>query len=270
MRVVIEPSYERMSKVAAGMVADLVREKPDCVLGLATGSTPLGLYAELVRLSHEGLDFSRVTTFNLDEYYGLPQHDERSYHHFMETHLFSRLAQRPAWTHIPDGLAEDPGAFCDRYEESIREAGGIDLQILGIGRDGHIGFNEPGSSLGSRTRLKTLAAETVQDNARFFGSVEQVPEFAITMGVGTIFEARHCVLLASGAHKAHVVAQAIEGPVTSWVTASALQLHRDAAVVIDEEAAGELERIEYYKHVERKRAELVAQNKPRVAAAIAG
>ncbi|HYC56858.1 MAG TPA: glucosamine-6-phosphate deaminase [Candidatus Binatia bacterium] len=270
MRVVIEESYEAMSKVAACMVADLVREKPDCVLGLATGSTPLGLYDELVRMSHQGLDFSRVTTFNLDEYYGVPAQDERSYHHFMEMHLFARLSSRPARTHIPDGLTEDPGSYCERYEELIGEAGGIDLQVLGIGRDGHIGFNEPGSSLGSRTRLKTLAAETIDDNARFFGSREQVPEFAITMGVGTIFEARHCMLLASGVRKAHVVAQAIEGPVTSWVTASALQLHRDAAVVIDEEAAGQLERLAYYKHVERKRAELIAQNKPRIAAAIAG
>jgi glucosamine-6-phosphate deaminase len=270
MRVVIERDYDAMSKRAAEMVADTVRRKPDCVLGLATGSTPIGLYNELARMSHEeGLDFSRVTTFNLDEYYGLgPEHDQ-SYRYFMEKNLFEKLKARPKKTHVPDGLAQDPEAYCEQYEKMIRDAGGIELQVLGIGRDGHIGFNEPSSSLGSRTRLKTLTEETIADNARFFSSEEEVPKFAITMGVATIFEARRCLLMANGVKKAKVVREAIEGPITSQVTASALQLHRDTIVVLDEDAACELERIKYYKHVERMRAELMAK-RPTVAAAVVG
>jgi glucosamine-6-phosphate deaminase len=270
MRVIIERDYNGMSRRGAEMVADLVRKKPDCVLGLATGSTPIGLYKELIRMSREeGLDFSRVTSFNLDEYYGLgPEHDQ-SYRYFMEKNLFEGLKTRPKKTHVPDGLAPDPEAYCEQYERMIRDAGGIDLQVLGIGRDGHIGFNEPSSSLGSRTRLKTLTEETISDNARFFASADDVPKFAITMGVATIFEARRCVLLASGVNKAKVVREAIEGPITSQVTASALQLHRDTIVVLDEEAATALERIDYYKHVERMRADLMGR-KPVVASAAGG
>lgn len=270
MRVVIEKNYDVMSHTAAQMVAEQICKKPTCVLGLATGSTPIGLYKELIRMSHdEGLDFSRVTTFNLDEYYGLgPEHDQ-SYRFFMEKNLFENLKTRPKKTHVPDGLAKDPETFCEQYEQAIRDAGGIDLQVLGIGSDGHIAFNEPGSSLGSRTRLKTLTMETIEDNSRFFARVDDVPRFAITMGVATIFEARRCVLLASGVKKAKVVREAIEGPITSQVTASALQLHRDTIVVLDEDAACELERIKYYKHVERSRAELFA-NKPAIAAAAMG
>lgn len=268
MRVVIERDYDGMSRRAAAEVAELLRKKPNCVLGLATGSTPLGLYKELIRMSHEaGLDFSRVITFNLDEYYDLgPEHDQ-SYRYFMEKNLFAGLKTRPKKTHVPDGLAKDPDAYCELYEKMIRDAGGIDFQVLGIGGDGHIGFNEPSSSLGSRTRLKTLTEETIQDNARFFASLDEVPRFAITMGVGTIFEARECLLMASGVKKAKVVAQAVEGPITAQVTASALQLHRDTIVVLDEESAAELERKDYYKYVERMRAELLAKRKPAVAAA---
>jgi len=259
MRVIIESDYESMSRRAAQFVAELVRAKPNCVLGLATGSTPEGLYAELIRMNREeGLDFSQVTTFNLDEYYGLPPDHEQSYHYFMEEKLFKHLNPRPKATHVPDGLAKDPVAYCEQYEQMIRDAGGIDLQILGIGRDGHIAFNEPGSSLGSRTRLKTLTEETIEDNARFFSSPDEVPRFAITMGVGTILEARQCILLANGKKKAPVVHLAIEGPVSSEVTASALQLHRNAIFILDEEAASELKRASYYKHVERMRAEFEA------------
>jgi glucosamine-6-phosphate deaminase len=262
MRMIIEADYKGMSVKAAGFVRDIVRKKPNCVLGLATGSTPIGLYKELIRMSHEeGLDFSQVTTFNLDEYLGLgPAHDQ-SYRYFMEKNLFEKLKARPKTTHVPDGLAPDPDDYCERYEEMITQAGGIDLQVLGIGRDGHIGFNEPSSSLGSRTRLKTLTEETIQDNARFFASMDDVPRFAITMGVGTIFEARRCVLMASGLNKAKVVAQAVEGPVTAQVTASALQLHRDTIVILDEDAACELERKDYYKHVERLGSELMSKTK---------
>ena len=257
MRVVIERDYDAMSRTAAEVVAETISRKRDCVLGLATGSTPIGLYRELIRMSRESLDFARVTTFNLDEYYGLgPEHDQ-SYHYFMEKHLFGQLAKRPHATHVPDGMVKDPLEYCERYEQMIRDAGGIDLQVLGIGGDGHIGFNEPSSSLGSRTRLKTLTEETIRDNARFFASLDEVPRFAITMGVATIFEARRCILLASGVKKANVVAQAIEGPITSQITASALQLHRDTIVVLDEDASTDLERLDYYKHVERMRADLM-------------
>lgn len=270
MRVVIEANYDQMSVTSAQIVAEAVRKNPACVLGLATGSTPVGLYKELIRMSHEeGLDFSRVTSFNLDEYYGLgPEHDQ-SYRYFMEKNLFEGLKSRPKKTHVPDGLAKDPEAFCELYERMIKDAGGIDLQVLGIGRDGHIAFNEPSSSLGSRTRLKTLTEETIQDNARFFASLDEVPRFALTMGVATIFEARRCILMASGIKKAKVVHEAIEGPISSQITASALQLHRDTIVVLDQEAACELERADYYKHVERMRAELM-EKKPAVASAAAG
>ena len=269
MRVIIERDYDGMSRKAAQEVADQLVRKPNCVLGLATGSTPIGLYKELERRSREGLDFSRTTTFNLDEYYGLsPEHDQ-SYRYFMEKNLFEGLKKRPKQTNVPDGLAKDPEAYCERYEQMIRDAGGIDLQVLGIGSDGHIGFNEPSSSLGSRTRLKTLTEETIHDNARFFASLDEVPRFAITMGVATIFEARRCLLLASGRKKAKVVAQAIEGPITSQITASALQLHRDTIVVLDDDAAGELARADYYKHVERMRADLMAE-KPAIGSAVSG
>jgi len=259
MRVIIESDYDAMSRRAAQFVAELVRSKPNCVLGLATGSTPVGLYKELIRMNREeGLDFSQVTTFNLDEYYGLPPDHEQSYHYFMEENLFKHLNPRPKATHVPDGLAKDPVAYCQQYEQMIKDAGGIDLQVLGIGRDGHIAFNEPGSSLGSRTRLKTLTEETIEDNSRFFSSPDEVPRFAITMGVGTILEARRCLLLANGPKKARVVHLAIEGPISSEVTASALQLHPDAIFILDEEAAAELKRKDYFKHVERMRADLEA------------
>ncbi len=252
MRVVIEPDYEGMSRKAAAMVADLVRRKPDCVLGLATGSTPIGLYKELIRLSREdGLDFSRVTTFNLDEYHGLaPEHDQ-CYRYFMEKNLFEGLKTRPKRTSVPDGLARDVDGYCASYEKAIKDSGGIDLQVLGIGGDGHIAFNEPGSSLGSRTRLVVLTEETITDNSRFFASADDVPRFALTMGVATILEARKCLLLASGIKKSKVVREAIEGPVTSQITASALQLHPDTFAFLDEDAADLLELKDYYKHVEK-------------------
>lgn len=251
MRVVIESDADAVGRRAARFVANLVRRKPDCVLGLATGSTPLGTYKELIRLhQEEGLDFSRVTSFNLDEYVGLdPEHDQ-SYRYFMQENLFRHINVDPSRTHVPDGRAPDLEAYCQQYEDMIKDAGGIDLQVLGIGRDGHIAFNEPGSSLGSRTRLKTLTGETITDNARFFESEDEVPRLAITMGVGTILESRQCLLLALGSSKAQAVQGTIEGPVTAQVTASALQLHRDVIAVIDEEAAGWLTRRDYYAEVE--------------------
>lgn len=252
MRVIIEKDYETASRRGAEFVAEIVRNKPDAVLGLATGSTPLGLYVELIRLhQEEGLDFSKVTTFNLDEYYGLlPGHDQ-SYHYFMQSNLLDHINISPAKINVPSGLASNVEAFCENYERMIADAGGIDVQILGIGVDGHIAFNEPGSSLSSRTRLKTLTEETIEDNARFFSRPEEVPRFAITMGIGTILEARKCIMLASGLRKAAVIAEAVEGPVTAQITASALQLHSDVIVIVDEEAGSSLKRRNYYLHVER-------------------
>ena len=251
MRVIIENSADEVSRRGANFIAALVRRKPDCVLGLATGGTPLGVYAELIRLHREeALDFSQVTTFNLDEYVGLAAAHPQSYRFFMQQNLFDHLNLTPAKTHVPDGRALDFQAHCRQYEQRIQDAGGIDLQLLGIGSDGHIAFNEPGSSLGSRTRLKTLTSDTIRDNARFFGGEEQVPRLAITMGVGTILESRQCLLLAMGKVKAAAIRSTVEGPVTAQVTASALQLHRDVIIVVDEDAGGWLSRRDYYAEVE--------------------
>lgn len=251
MRVIIVPTSAEVGRRGARFVADLVRRKPGCVLGLATGSSPVGLYAELIRMHRsEGLDFSRVTSFNLDEYVGLAPEHPQSYRSFMQRELFDGINIDPKKTHLPDGTRLDFAAACHAYEQRIHEAGGIDLQVLGIGADGHIAFNEPGSSLASRTRLKTLAGETIRDNARFFGSEAAVPRLAVTMGVGTILEARRCLLVAMGAGKADAIAATVEGPVSSQVTASALQLHRDVVLVIDEAAASKLQRRAYYEEVE--------------------
>lgn len=257
MRVIVESDPGAVARVAARFIAELVRRRPTCVLGLATGGTPLGTYQELIRIHRdEGLDFSRVVTFNLDEYVGLGPSHPQSYRAFMNENLFQQINVDLRNTHVPDGRALDFEAHCEQYERQIAERGGIDLQLLGIGRDGHMAFNEPGSSLGSRTRLKTLTAETIRDNARFFGGEERVPRLAITMGVGTILESRRCLLLACGGAKAQAVRDTIEGPVTAQVTASALQLHRDVTVVVDEEAAGLLARRDYYREMEAKQRQL--------------
>src|ERR1041384_3809344 len=206
MRVIVEADKEGVGRRGAQIVAGLVRRKPTCVLGLATGSTPLGMYAELIKMHREeGLDFSRVVTFNLDEYVGLSASHPQSYRTFMQKSLFDHVNIDIRSPHGPDGRALDFENYCEQYEKMIRDEGGIDLQILGIGTDGHIAFNEPGSSLGSRTRLKTLTAETVRDNARFFTCPDEVPRLAITMGVGTILESRRCLLLAAGVHKAQAI-----------------------------------------------------------------
>jgi glucosamine-6-phosphate deaminase len=254
MEVVIGKSYEEISAAAAKEVARVVKEKPNAVLGLATGSTPLGLYKELIRMhKDEGLDFSQVTSFNLDEYGGLvPTHDQ-SYHYFMYENLFKHININPQNTNVPSGTTDNYPAFCEWYEERIEECGGIDIQVLGIGSDGHIAFNEPGSSLASRTRLKTLAKQTIDDNARFFDSADDVPIYAITMGVGTILEAAELILVANGDGKAKAVADAVEGPVSSMCTASALQLHPDAKFFVDEAAASGLQMVEYYKWIQAKK-----------------
>jgi glucosamine-6-phosphate deaminase len=251
MEIVIGRTYEEISKAAAKVVASVLNAKPNMVLSLATGSTPLGLYKELARMHREeGLDFSQVTTFNLDEYVGLPGTHPQSYHYFMHENFFKHVNIPPQNINIPSGTTDNYAAFCAWYEERIRKAGGIDCQILGIGSDGHIAFNEPASSLGSRTRIKTLARQTIEDNARFFDNPKQVPIYAITMGVGTILEARKVLMLANGKNKAAATAAAVEGPVTSMVPGSALQLHPDTTVFLDRDAAGGLKMIEYYTWIQ--------------------
>lgn len=257
MEIIITQNYEEMSLRAAQLIAKQLLRKPSSVLGLATGATPVGTYRELIRLyREEGLSFSQVVTFNLDEYVGLPPTHPQSYRYFMDQNLFEHINIPPGNIHVPYGHVDEVLEFCEWYEAEIARCGGIDIQLLGIGTDGHIAFNEPGSSLGSRTRLKTLTKETLQDNARFFDGVDQVPRFAITMGVGTILEARNILLLASGRGKAEAVAQCIEGPVSAQVTASALQLHRNVHVILDAEAASQLERIDYYRWVYEQKSEL--------------
>ena len=246
MEIIIQPTPEAATDVAARIIARLLRDKPNAVLGLATGSTPLLLYRALIDMQ---LDWRRVTTFNLDEYIGLPVEHAQSYRSFMHENLFRHLNIAPENVHIPDGNARDVPAFCIAYEQRIRDAGGIDLQVLGIGSDGHIGFNEPTSSLASRTRIKTLTPQTRRDNARFFASESEVPSHVITMGIGTIMEARQNLLLAFGANKAKAAAEAIEGPITALNPASVLQMHPDARICLDEQAAAQLKRAEYYRWV---------------------
>lgn len=241
MEVLVKDSVEAMSKQAAEMIADVIRHKPRAILGLATGSTPLGTYKQMIRLhKEEGLDFSRVATFNLDEYVGLAHEHPQSYHYFMWENLFKHININPKNVHIPDGTAKDIPAFCSWYEEQIVKAGGLDLQLLGIGGNGHIAFNEPGSSLGSRTRVKTLDDKTRQDNARFFRNLNEVPRYAITMGIGTIMDARQLILLANGEGKADAIARTCEGPITAMVPATIVQLHPRATIIIDKAAAAKL------------------------------
>jgi glucosamine-6-phosphate deaminase len=246
MEIIIQPDAESAAEMAARIFAELIHSKPKAVLGLATGSTPLPLYRKLV---DRNLDWSGITSFNLDEYIGVGPEHPQSYHAFMHGNLFEHVNIHPANIHIPDGMSTDPEAHCRDYEEKIQSAGGIDLQLLGIGTDGHIGFNEPTSSLASRTRIKTLTSRTRKDNARFFGSEDAVPFHVITMGIGTILETRKTLLLATGKNKAQAVAQAVEGPITSMNPASALQLHPSAIFCLDEEAASELNRTDYYRWV---------------------
>lgn len=257
MRIVILPDAKAVSQRAADIFCELIHQFPYAVLGLATGSTPLATYHELVKRNRAGeVSFAQSTTFNLDEYVGVNRTHPQSYHTFMHQNFFSLIDINPSNCFLPEGDAEDLFAECQHYEELIDEAGGIDLQILGIGTDGHIAFNEPGSSLASRTRIKALAQQTLRDNSRFFGSIDEVPRMAITMGIGTILEADHVLLLATGASKAQAVHDFVEGPVTSLMPASALQMHPKVTVLLDSSAAELLERREYYEYVERIQIEL--------------
>ena len=252
MKVIIAKDSNEMSKRAASVITESIRKKPHFVLGLDVSNAIIGTYKELIRLhEEESLEFSRVVTFNLDEYLGLAPSHTQSCRYFMDTNLFNHINVDKRNINIPNGLTKDPQSLCQQYEELIREVAGIDLQVLGLGQDGHIGFNEPGSSLGSRTRIKTLTEQTVKERAQSFEKKEDVPKFAITMGVGTIMEARMCMLLASGKRKAEVLVKAIEGPVSTSIPASMLQLHPNLTVIVDDEAAINLRQKDYYQYVEK-------------------
>jgi len=257
MEVLIQSDADQAARLAARIIARELRAKPDLVLGLATGRTMERVYHHLA--STRNLDFSRCRTFNLDEYIGLPVEHPCSYRHYMTEHLFSRVNLAPDHTFLPDGMASDLAAECRRYEARILALGGIDLQLLGLGSDGHIGFNEPLSALLSRTREKALTPATLAQNAEpFGGDPARVPRRAITMGVGTILDSRRCLLLATGPGKAEILARAVEGPITAMVTASALQLHPRCQVVVDEAAAARLQGKDYYRWLYENEPEWVA------------
>ena len=250
MEAIIRPDPDSAALLVARIVARELRANPSLVLGLATGRTMEAVYRILVRLhQEEGLDFSLCRTFNLDEYVGLALEDARSYRYYMDRHLFSQVNLDQRNTHLPNGMAADLEAECREYEQKIERCGGIDLQLLGLGQAGHIGFNEPLSALRSRTRVKALSPVTIEQNAALFGGAQNVPRRAITMGVGTILECRRCLLLATGARKAEVIAKAVEGPITSMISATALQLHARCTVVVDEAAAGKLAAADYYRWI---------------------
>jgi glucosamine-6-phosphate deaminase len=250
MEIVIMPTAAGVGITAAAEIIRLVTSRPDAVLGLATGSSPLGIYSELTRAKAAGeVDFSAVRGFALDEYVGIVAEHPQSYAYVIRTEVIEPLGLDPRRVQVPNGRAADIPAACERYESDIVAAGGIDLQILGIGANGHIGFNEPTSSFASRTRIKTLAPQTVADNARFFDSADEVPTHCLTQGLGTIMRARHVVLVAQGEQKADAVAAAIEGPVASRWPGSILQHHEHATIVVDEAAASKLELADYYRYV---------------------
>lgn len=252
MKVAIVKNAEEGSKLAAEIFIEQVKAKPATVLGLATGSTPVKMYKLLAEAYKAGeVSFKECKSFNLDEYLGLaPEHDQ-SYHYFMKTQLFDHIDIDQAQTNVPDGLATDIAASCQAYEDAITAAGGIDIQLLGIGSDGHIAFNEPGCSLACRTHSQVLTQQTIEDNARLFfgGKIEEVPTQAVTMGIGSIMDAKKVVLLAFGAGKQDAVVGLVEGPVTAMCPCSALQYHNDCIVICDEEAAGKLQQKDYYKYI---------------------
>ncbi len=243
MRVIVKKDYDEMSKLGGQMICDVVRNNPRAVLGLATGSTPLGAYKEMIRQNkEEGLDFSQVVTFNLDEYVGLNHDHDQSYWYFMYHNLFKHINIKIGNVHVPTGDAEDIEAMCCEYEDMIEEFGGIDIQLLGIGSNGHIAFNEPGTAVFSRTNWVALTETTIADNARFFKSADEVPRYAVSMGIGTILEARQVILLANKESKADAIAKSVEGPITAMVPASALQLHANCTFITDAPAASKLTR----------------------------
>lgn len=237
MRVYCAKDYDHASRVAANIISAQVIMKPDCVLGLATGSTPIGTYEELIRRYEQGdLDFSKVHSINLDEYRGLSPENDQSYRYFMNTHLFDKINIDKKNTYVPDGLEPDKEKACRDYEEIIRVHGGVDLQVLGLGHNGHIGFNEPGSVFEKETHCVTLSETTREAHARFFNSMDEVPTEAYTMGIGSIMQAKKIVVIVTGEGKREIVKKAFQGPITPEVQASVLQLHSDVILVGDEAA----------------------------------
>ena len=241
MRIIKTKNYEEMSVKAASILAAQVTLKPNSVLGLATGSTPIGTYNGLVERYQRGeLDFSEIATVNLDEYKGLERENDQSYYYFMNQHLFSRVNIKKENTHLPDGMVKDSEAECKEYEALIDSLGGIDIQLLGIGHNGHIGFNEPAPTFEMETHCVALAEKTIEANKRFFASADDVPKLAYTMGIGTIMKAKKILLLASGEEKAEILAKAFAGPIDPQVPASILQIHPDVTIVADEAALSKL------------------------------
>ncbi|GAP76664.1 glucosamine-6-phosphate deaminase [Pseudoalteromonas sp. SW0106-04] len=260
MQIVILKDATEVARYGADLFVAQLKKQPASTLGLATGSTPVALYQNLIKKNQQGdISFSQVTSFNLDEYLGLDGSHPQSYRFFMNEQLFDHIDIAKEHTHVPPGDAQDPIAACQEYEARILAAGGIDIQLLGIGRNGHIGFNEPSSGLTSRTRVKTLTKATIDDNARFFSEDEYQPHLSITMGIGTILDAKKVVLLAIGENKAAAIKATVEGPLTASCPASALQMHRDAVIVIDEAAASELADVDFYKHIEAENQKLLAR-----------
>ena len=242
MKIYCGKDYKEMSRIAANIISAQIILKPDCVLGLATGSSPVGTYDQLVEGYNRGdLDFSEVKTVNLDEYIGLDHENDQSYYYFMHDHLFSHVNIDTNKTYLPDGMAEDSDAECERYDKLIQSLGGVDLQLLGMGHNGHIGFNEPGEAFDKGTHCVALQQSTIEANKRFFASADDVPKYAYTMGIKTIMQAKKILIVVSGADKAETVKKAFFGPITPEVPASILQLHRDVVLVADEAALSKVD-----------------------------
>jgi glucosamine-6-phosphate deaminase len=242
MRIIVVDNYEEMSKRAALTIASQVTLKPNSILGLATGDTPLGMYRELIKLYNKSeVDFREVRTFNLDEYYGLKREDPQSYYSYMINNLFNHINIKRENINVPSGMAKDVSEVCKEYENKIKEAGGIDMQVLGIGGNGHIGFNEPDVNFEAETHLVNLDEQTIEANSRFFHSIKDVPVKAISMGIKTIMSSKKIILLANGISKAEAIEKALKGKINPSIPASILQLHNDVTVIIDKEAASGLE-----------------------------
>jgi len=262
MQIVILENAEAVAIHGAEVFIQKLQKKPNAVFGLATGSTPLALYKKLIAANqNKTVSFSEASSFNLDEYLGLAGEHPQSYRHFMQEHLFNHVDIHSDNTHVPPGDAENPIQACKEYDELITQKGGIDIQLLGIGRNGHIGFNEPSSGLSSRTRVKTLTPATIADNARFFSEDEFQPHLSITMGIGTIMDSRKVMLLATGSSKADAIYATVEGPLSASCPASALQMHQDVMLIIDKAAAEKLQHKEFYMHIERENQKLMASLK---------
>ena len=246
MRIIVCDNYEEVSKKAAQMILSQVTLKPNSVLGLATGSTPVGMYKNLVKMNQNGdIDFSEVSTFNLDEYYKLPRTNDQSYYYFMHQNLFNHIDINSKNIHIPDGMTKNIEQECERYDEAIKDAGGIDIQVLGIGNNAHIGFNEPTINFEKGTHLVQLEDSTIEANSRFFENIEEVPKKAVTMGVGAIFKSKKIMLLACGEGKSEAIYNTVYGKVVPEVPASILQFHNDIVLILDKDAAKLLDKKDY-------------------------